>query len=112
MISSAFVVLQVWEIQTYLLRVSVIYREPFECKLTLHEGLSRRPWPRRAGDMRDGVWLSDSGQGDSPDTKHDCSRFPAIRRVVAFCNDQLYFSPVKRAGWELYDCKSKVDYLR
>jgi hypothetical protein len=45
MISLAFVGLQVWAIQIYLLRVSVIYGEPFGCKLTLHKGLYLRPRP-------------------------------------------------------------------
>lgn len=33
---------------------------------------------RGIGDLRNGVWFADLSQGDSPDTKHDCSRFPAI----------------------------------
>lgn len=103
---------QVLAIQPYLHRVSVIYGEPVEYEAYTTRTLDPVAFSRRTGDPRNGVWLANLGQGDSLDTKYDCSRFHAICFIVASCNGRLYLSSVKRTGWEPYDRKNKMGYLR
>ena len=82
-------------------------------RLTLRERWSLSLSPAGRGIRGTGfgsqTWVN---QGDSLDTKYDCSRFHAICFIVASCNGRLYLSSVKRTGWEPYDRKNKMGYLR